>query len=225
MPQHVDNGHDQTAEADRTKAVGQSASSSTPGSSLGHVVGAEIPAAVDARNDDMDSILEPFGDPVAGESDKDEEAYDFCRGTSTRALTTRRIVARIEFDVHRDKRDGKPRTKGCGKNTTDEGDKPHVTEALRDVDTRGEHQSAEGNARDPCDEADDRKDGEEQEDDSARVVLAREHVDCGDEPEENVEDAGGPYEGLGECYMRSIFDSIGTRSIRARGDELLASMT
>lgn len=73
-----------------------------------------------------------------------------------------------------------------------------MTEALGDVDARLEDEGAEGDAGDPGDEEDNVEDGKDQKDDAAGVVLARQHVDCRGEAEDDVQDAGDPDELLGE---------------------------
>ena len=73
-----------------------------------------------------------------------------------------------------------------------------MSEFLGDIDTGREHQSAERDARDPGDEADEGEDGEDQKDDSSAVVFAHKHVDGSDEAEDDVQDTGGPDEGLWE---------------------------
>ncbi len=71
--------------------------------------------------------------------------------------------------------------------------------AFGDIDGGLQHQHAKGNARAPAEEADDHEDGEEQEDDAARVVAAGQHVDGRGESEDDVEDARQPHKLLGEA--------------------------
>lgn len=79
---------------------------------------------------------------------------------------------------------------------------------LRDIDRSLEHQNAERDARDPADEANNVEDAEEQEDDTARPVAAREHVECCDEAENDAQDSGYPNELLceGALIVRSAIN-------------------
>lgn len=69
---------------------------------------------------------------------------------------------------------------------------------LGDVNGSLQHQGTKGDAGDPADESDYHEDGEDQKDNAAGPVVPGEHVDGGDEAEDDVEDAGDPDELLGE---------------------------
>ena len=60
---------------------------------------------------------------------------------------------------------------------------------LRHVDAGLQHKNREGNTRNPRDETDGSEDREQEEDDSAGPVFAREHVKGCGEPENDVQDA------------------------------------
>lgn len=77
LAEHVDKGDDQAAETDGAEAVCQCATSGAPCWTLGHVVGAKVPAAVDAGDDRVDQVLQDFGNPVSCKSDEDDETDDF----------------------------------------------------------------------------------------------------------------------------------------------------
>lgn len=76
VAQEVDDGDDQTAKADGTKAVRQSALQCAAGGTAREVVDAEVPGTVDARNSNVDDVLENLGDPVHGKGDEDDESGD-----------------------------------------------------------------------------------------------------------------------------------------------------
>jgi hypothetical protein len=76
LAQELNDGDDERAKGDAAEAVGEGAASGTTGGSLGWVVRAEVPCAEHTRDDDMSGILDPFGDPVGGEGDEDEQTND-----------------------------------------------------------------------------------------------------------------------------------------------------
>lgn len=61
------------------------------------------------------------------------------------------------------------------------------------------HYHTEGNSRNPGDEADDSKDREEEENNSARPVSSRQHVNGGCKTSDDMDDTGDPDELLGKC--------------------------
>ena len=77
LSEHVDNCNDQTSKTNTAETVGQGATGSSSGDVLGRVVRAEVPRAVNSRDDDMDHVLEELGDPIHGERDEDEKTNDF----------------------------------------------------------------------------------------------------------------------------------------------------
>nr|POF06841.1 hypothetical protein CFP56_77049 [Quercus suber] len=83
LAEHVDDGHQQTTQADGTEAVRQSAASSTSRWPFGWVAWGKVPCAVHARDGDVDDILENLGDPVAGERDEDDQSDDRRRATAS----------------------------------------------------------------------------------------------------------------------------------------------
>ena len=99
MTQTVDDGDDQTAEANGAKAVGQGASRGAASWALGHVVRAEVPAAVDTGNGGVDQVLEDFGDPVSGEGDEDDQSDDRGGRAAASAGVTCWVGAWFVFDV------------------------------------------------------------------------------------------------------------------------------
>lgn len=64
LTKELDDGDNETAESNRTEAVGKSASGSAAGGVLGKVVDSKVPRAVDTADDCVDGVLEPLRDPV-----------------------------------------------------------------------------------------------------------------------------------------------------------------
>lgn len=60
LPKHIDYRNDQTSKTDAAETVGQRATCCASGDALGRVTRAEIPGSVNARDDNMDGVLEPF---------------------------------------------------------------------------------------------------------------------------------------------------------------------
>ena len=88
LAEHVDDGDDQGAEGDGPEAVGHGAAEGAGGGAPGHSAGfaaAEVPGAVDAGDGDVDGVFDPFGDPVAGKGDEDEETDDGRAGAAATA--------------------------------------------------------------------------------------------------------------------------------------------
>lgn len=79
LSEHVDDSNDETAETDRAKAVRQGATRGTPSCSRWRVSGREEPRGVHSAADRVDGVLEPFGNPVRGEGEVDEEPNDDAR--------------------------------------------------------------------------------------------------------------------------------------------------
>lgn len=101
LAQTVDNGNDQTAKTDASKAVRQGAFERAPSSAPGEVVLAEVPRAIYSRNSGVDRVLEPFGDPVGCESDEDQQPNDLALATTTSTGAAGRVVAWLVLDIHR----------------------------------------------------------------------------------------------------------------------------
>lgn len=97
-----------------------------------------------------------------------------------------------------DESDGEPGAECHSEQSSNEGDYVYMAKLLRDVDRGLQHQDAEGNARNPADEAEDVEDTEYQEDDTTGPVTTREHVNRGHESKNDVEDTSDPDELLCE---------------------------
>ena len=65
-----------------------------------------------------------------------------------------------------------------------------MPELLAHINCSLQHENAEGDAWNPGDEADNVEDTEEQENDAAAPVFAREHIKSRYEPKNNIQDAG-----------------------------------
>lgn len=76
LSEHVDDCNDQTSETDTSETVGQRAAGGSSGDVLGRVVGAEVPRTVDSGDDNMDHVLQEFGDPIHRKRDEDEQTND-----------------------------------------------------------------------------------------------------------------------------------------------------
>lgn len=67
MADHVDESNDEGAEGDTAEGIGHAALQGAPGRTTGHTAGfagAEEPRTVYAGDGGMDSVLDPFGDPL-----------------------------------------------------------------------------------------------------------------------------------------------------------------
>src|SRR5690242_9606973 len=159
----------------------------------------------------MDGVLEPSArlsvqtllhipavnllrEPVHSERDEYDQSNDLAIAAASGPVVACRIVARMVGCVNSHKCDREPSAQCHCNQTSNERDHVHMTVFLRDVDRRLQHQDAEGDARNPADEADDVEDAKQQEDDTPGPVTARKHVKCCRKPEDDVEDAGDPYE-------------------------------
>lgn len=142
----------------------------------------------------MDGVLEPLGDPVASECDEGDQTDDFGRAATASSSAASRIVAGFIFDVDRNERDREPGAECCREQAADERNEVDVSDLLRDVDRSLQHKNTEGNARDPTVEAEGCEDGEDQEDNSTRVILTRKHVDGRSECENDVQYSSDPNE-------------------------------
>lgn len=145
MPHKLDDGENQASEADRTKAVGKCPAGGTTRRLLREIMRAEIPRAVDARDDGVDGILEPLRDPVHCESDKDYQPNDL--GMAAAPIAAGRIAAgRLEFGIDGHQCDGVICPEGSRNQTADKAYQINMAVFLADVDGSFEHQRRE---RDP----------------------------------------------------------------------------
>ena len=154
LADHVDDGDDEGAEADAAEGVGHGALESTSRGALRHstrLTSAEEPTAVHARDRAMQGIFDPFGDPVTGEGDKDDEADDFCRGASTAggASGVGAPVVGTVFHVDGDEGDGVPGAEGEGGEAAECADGEDVAVVFGYVHGCLQHEDAEGDAGDP----------------------------------------------------------------------------
>lgn len=106
LTKHVNERNDQRAETDAAKRVGHRSTERASRGTGGHstwLASTEEPGPVDACNDAVDGVLDPFGNPVAGKGDKDNKTNDFGgrAGTSTagRARGIGAAAAGLVFDV------------------------------------------------------------------------------------------------------------------------------
>ena len=136
--------------------------------------------------------------PVHGESNKCDEANDLAVAAAPSAIITGGIVARMVVYVDGHERDGKPGTECHGKQSSNQRNNIDMTVLFRYINSSLQHQNAKGNAWNPADKADYVEDAEQQENDTARPVATREHVESRDKPEDDVEDTGDPNELLRE---------------------------
>ena len=88
VAEKLDNGDKQTTQADGAKAVGEGALGGTASGILGEVVDAEVPGAKHTRDDGVDCVFEPFGDPVHGKRHKSYQSDDLGLATPTPVSAT-----------------------------------------------------------------------------------------------------------------------------------------
>lgn len=123
----------------------------------------------------MDGILDPFGNPVSGKGDENDQAYNLARGaTAASAGGTSRIdsstigtsstLVRFVFDVYGDQRHRKPRAKGKSCNSSQSTDKEDMPKILGNIHSSLQHHNAEWYTRYPANEADDGENAEYGED-------------------------------------------------------------
>ena len=130
LTDHVNQCHNERAKADTPKRVCQGATSSSPRRSSRHsarLAGTKEPRAVNASDDRVDGILKPLGDPVARESDENDQTNDF-RGrapTGARSARAGRVATAARgfvFDVDTNESDRKPGAESDGAEAADGGD-------------------------------------------------------------------------------------------------------
>ena len=136
LSKHVDDCNDQASQTDTSETVGQRATGSSSGDVLGRVVGTEVPGTVDSGDDDMNHVLEEFGDRIHRKRDEDEQTNNFGACTATSARGTGWIGAWFVFDIYSDESDREPSTERSRKDTTNERDNVDMSKLLRNVDAR-----------------------------------------------------------------------------------------
>ncbi len=104
----------------------------------------------------MHSVFDPFCNPVSCEGNENDQAYNFGRGTTTRAAAARAsrvssAAVRFVLNVYRHQCDGKPGAKSQGSEPTNSTDKEDMAEPLGYIHCRLEHHHAERNPRYPAD--------------------------------------------------------------------------
>lgn len=72
--QELDDGNDQTAEADGTEAVGQGSARRGACGVLGEVVDTEVPGTVDTGDDGVDYVLDKLRNPVHSKGNEDNQS-------------------------------------------------------------------------------------------------------------------------------------------------------
>ena len=86
LTEELNNSHEETAETDASKAVCHCALEGTSSCALGHGVGIEVPRAVDTGDGGVDSVLQPFGDPVHGKRREGNQTNDLAITTSSSSI-------------------------------------------------------------------------------------------------------------------------------------------
>lgn len=102
---------------------------------------AKVPGAVNTRDDGVDSILEPFGDPVHGKGDKNRQANDSSFATPTAVRTAFRVISRrFVGDINSRQSDREPGSKGSSEKPANQGNQIDMTKLLAYTDASLEHQ-------------------------------------------------------------------------------------
>jgi len=104
LAKELNNGDQQTAQSDGTKAVCQGALGGSSSGILGEVVRVEVPRAVYTSDCRVDRVLDPLGEPVHGEGDEGDETNDLALATTTTGARGV-IVGGLILDVDSDKSD------------------------------------------------------------------------------------------------------------------------
>jgi len=195
LAQELDNGDEQAAQADGAEAVRQRAAGGATSRTLGEVVHAKVPGPVDARDGRVDSVFQPFGDPVHGKRDVDHEADQRRLAAPAPVGAAVGVLRRrLVLDVYRNHGDGEPGGKGGRDEAADQADEVDVAVFLAHVDGRLEHEGRKGDARNPRPKGEDCEQGKDEEDDAGGPVLLVEVEDGGAEGPADVEDARDPDE-------------------------------
>ena len=145
----------------------------------------------------MDRVLDPLADPVAGESDEDNQTDDLCgracvpsvgraRRIPPPAAATRSAIVGLILDVDRYQRDGEPGPENQCHETADGADKKNVTETLGNVHCRLQHHHTERDAWYPADEANDSENTKQGENDGGGVIMLGEIIDGRADPEHDM---------------------------------------
>ena len=199
LPKELHNGHEQTSQANRTEAVGERTPRRTSSRTAGKVVRAEVPGTVHAGYRCMDSVLDPFGDPVHGERDEDDEANHFAvTASSSRNVASGVVARRLVLGVDGDEGNGIPGSKGHGDNATNEAHDVGVSIFLANIHAGLEHQRREWDARYPRPEGKYKEGGEDRKHDRSTPIMPPVVEYSGTDGPAYIEDARHPDELLGK---------------------------
>lgn len=152
LAKELDNGNQQATQSNGTEAVCQGTLGRGASGILGEVVRVEVPGAIYASDYRVDRVLEPLGDPVHGECDKDEETNDLAL-TATSIGAGGVIVGRLVLDVDSDKGDRVPSGEGRSNDASDQTSEVDMAIFLANVDGGSKHESRKRDSGDPCPEA------------------------------------------------------------------------
>lgn len=199
LTEELNNSDEQATQTDGPEAVGKRTLGGSARGTLGKVVHAEIPGAVDTRDDGVNRVLEPLRNPIHGKSDKDDQAND-CGLAAAFAIGAALGVISRWFIRHVDgcQGDGEPGSKCGSQESTDQGNKIDMAIFFADSDARLEHQGGKGYARDPGVEGKGRKQSKDEKDNASGPVLFVEVIDGGSDGPANVQNARDPNKLLGE---------------------------
>ena len=199
LTKSLDDSYKQTSKTDTAEAVGHGPLESTAGRALWHGVRVEIPGAVYAGDGSVDCVLQPFGDPVHGEGNENQQANHFAVSAITDTVSAVRIgTIGCILNVDGDQCDGVPCAQCSCEQSSDQRYDVGMSVLLRHVDGSLQHKDAERDPGNPADEAENVEDAEQQENNASRPVSPGQHVDCRNKTEDDVEYAGDPDELLGE---------------------------
>lgn len=76
LSEHIDESNDQASKTDTSETVSQRAAGGSSGNVLRRVVGTEVPRAVNSRDNNVNRVLQEFGDPIHRKRDKDKQTND-----------------------------------------------------------------------------------------------------------------------------------------------------
>jgi hypothetical protein len=159
-------------------------------------MGSKVPRSVNARDGGVNGVLQPFRDPIHCKGDESNQASNFGRAAPTTTSAAGRVLSRFVLDIDGDKGNTVPCGESCRDNASEQAHEIDVTIPLRDIDRGRQHQGAERDSGNPRDECKYEKGDKYEEYYAARIVVARQHVDGGDQTKHNVQYASDPDECL-----------------------------
>jgi hypothetical protein len=153
---------------------------------------AEIPGSIDARNGDVDYVLDDFRNPICREGHENNQSNDLGLTTTASTIDTAAKTSWVVFRVYGYQCHREPSSECRGDESTNERHNEDVSVVLRDVDDGLEHQDGEGNSRNPAYETNDVEDRKDEVDDCCAPPVSGEIDNRGSNAENDLQDARDP---------------------------------